>query len=540
MKKFILILLFFSFLLSPIIGKASSKNYSIENLVVNVSILRNGDVYVEEELTYYFKGDYNGIYRNYSQKGAKAITISEVIVEDEKGNRNILKEGKGSKNNTYELDNSSTVSKVKVYSKSSNERKTFKFKYTIHGAVVKREKVGELNWAFYEVENKVPVNNFELNLSLKNADFDMSIFKHWGYVDGKNLTDNYNEKGLQFKGNNLTGKLAVKVNFQPDFLDISITKKGQGAIIGLIILVIIIILVFIIVAYIIKKDKKFKAALNAYRARYMFFNSKLVTAAPSDMPPALVDYLINERQVSFSAISATLLYLCHKGYYTLEKGSLSKKEFTKGKNNQDLIFRRNNQKSPPQIPHLKFFMRWMSKYESSGILDLSNIKNKVQTRAGSLEFRTANAQWEQTVKREADELGFFINIQNKRILSNEYYNEKLKWLAYKTYLLSYVKNTNTELINNIDEILIYASVLIGTKNQLEKLLDSINHFHYSSNSRYGNFYFYYYPYFITNYSMWDGINNDVNYGYSDGDGGFGGFSSGSSLSGGGGGGSGAF
>ena len=63
MKKFILILLFFSFLLSPIIGKASSKNYSIENLVVNVSILRNGDVYVEEELTYYFKGDYNGIYR---------------------------------------------------------------------------------------------------------------------------------------------------------------------------------------------------------------------------------------------------------------------------------------------------------------------------------------------------------------------------------------------------------------------------------------------------------------------------------------------
>ncbi|NLZ48101.1 MAG: DUF2207 domain-containing protein [Clostridiales bacterium] len=541
MKKVVAVLLFFSIFLSPFIVKADSKSYTIENLVVNSTILRNGDVYVEEELTYYFNGDFNGIYRNLSKKGADNITISEVLVEDNKGNVITLREDKGSNNNYYELDNSSSLSKIKIFSKSSNERKTFIFKYTIHGAVVKREDIGELYWAFYEVENNIPVNTFELNLSLNSADFDMSVFKHWGYVDGKNLIVNYNEKGFQINGSNLTGKLGVKVNFQPDYLDIPITKKGQGAIIGLVILAVVFIFVFAIVVYIMRKNKKFKAAVNSYRARYMHFNGDLVTMAPSDMAPALVDLLINENYVSSSAISATLFYLCHKGYYTLENPSHIKNEFSSKKNNQDLVFKRNYQMAPPETAHLKYFMRWMSKYERNGVLALKTIRSKVQTRSGALDYKTSNAQFDQTVKREAKELGFYVNIENKTILSNEYYDEKLKWKAYKKYLMSYVNRKNMEPIESIDEMLIYASVLIGSQNQLKKLLDSVNNSVYSSNSFNDNLFYYYYPFFMTNYSLWGGINYEANKDYSSGDGGgFGGFSSGSDFGGGGGGGSGAF
>lgn len=547
MKRFLAVLLFFGFFLSPFIVKADSKNYSIENLVVNSTILKNGDVYVEEEITYNFNGDFNGIYRNYSKNGARDISISEVLVKDNQGKVYNISQDKGTNNNYYELENSKSTSKVKIYSKSNNERKTFIFKYTIHGGAVKREDFGELNWAFYEVENKVPVNNFELNVSLKTANFDMSIFKHWGYIDGKNLTDNYNEEGFQIKGQNLTGKLAVKVNFQTDYLDIPITKKGRKDIAGMVIFGAISAFVIGIIGYVFRKKEKFEAAVKAYRSKYVHFNGDLVTMAPIDMPPALVDLLINEQEVSNSAISSTLLYLCHKGYYTLEKDLCSNKEDTKDKKSKDLVFRRNYQLTLPQSTNLKYFIKWMSKYELDGVLSLKTIKDKVKTSSGCLDYRNTENQWKQIVKKEAKNLGFFVKIEEKPILSNEYYDLKLKWLAYKKYLLSYVdnktmnSNQNKDSIENIDEILIYSSVLIGSKNKLEKLLDSINDFDYANSSFDNDFFYYYYPFYMTNYSMWYKISHEANYDYSSGDGGgFGGFSGGSSFSGGGGGGSGAF
>ncbi|NLP29351.1 MAG: DUF2207 domain-containing protein [Clostridia bacterium] len=541
MKKFLVVLLFLSIFLSPSpVEAASTKTYSIENLVINATISENGDVYVEEELSYYFKGNFNGIYRNFSKKGAKDITISAVLLEDHQGNISSLKENQGSNNNYYELDRSGSVTNVKIFSKSNNERKKFTIKYTIHGAVVKRENLGELNWAFYEVENNVAVNNFALNLSLKNGNFDMSIFKHWGYIDGKDLTDSYNEKGFQMKGKNLTGKLGVKVHFQPEYLNIPITKKGRGSATGLAILAVIFISILAIVNSMVKKNKKYKAAVEEYRSKYLHFNGDLVTMAPSEMPPALVNLLINENYISHSVLSATLYYLCHKGYYTLAEDSHSKFSLSKRKKG-DLVFRRNYQKSLPASEHLRNFIKWMSKYELNGQLSLKAIKNKVNTRSGALDFKRSYSNWENIIKREARELGFYVSIENRRILSNVYYDEKLKWLAYKKYLLTFVNNTSREEVDRIDEVLIYASVLIANDNQLEKLVDRVNNSYHPRNRYNNNFFYYYYPFFMANHTMWDGINYDIDRVSTSDDGsGFGGFSSGSSFTGGGGGGSGAF
>ena len=135
MKKFLVVLLFLSIFLSPSpVEAASTKTYSIENLVINATISENGDVYVEEELSYYFKGNFNGIYRNFSKKGAKDITISAVLLEDHQGNISSLKENQGSNNNYYELDRSGSVTNVKYSLK-----------------VIMKEKSLQLNTLFMEL-----------------------------------------------------------------------------------------------------------------------------------------------------------------------------------------------------------------------------------------------------------------------------------------------------------------------------------------------------------------------------------------------------
>ncbi len=561
---FLLILLIF---ITPMKVSAQEKSYTIDKLSTTAKIAENGDVEVQEEITYAFNGNYNGVYRNLNKNKTNGYIVSKVAIKDERGNITSLSLSNDSKDNTYEIVDFGENTQIKVFSKSVDEKKTLLLNYTIQRAALKYKEFGQLYWSFYKVENNMSIKEVNFNLSLKDSKFDLNKFKYWVYIDGESNT-NYDSNSIYIKANNLTSVLGIKIRFQPEFLkideksyddsvnenmkDINTTtnvkedKKSDKEDFGFVFAAAGVgVLIYLLIYFRGKRSKKFKEALEKYRSEFQFFQEETLDTIPKDLSAALVNLLYNEKHISSSAIPSTLFYLCKKGYYTLEKNlkseSLNKLE------EGDLCFRKNNMISPPTSYHLRYFIKWLSRYEKHGHFSLKSIGEEVNSRTGALEFKKYFSEWERLIREQGEKLNFYITIEGKKVLSNEAYNEKIKWLAYREYILDYF-NTDGQSVNlsNNQDILIYASALEIDERELEEFSKKLNNIYNDSEDPYYYDMYNDYSYCLTNIYLWDSIDNNIynttaiSSNNSSSDGGFGGFSGGSDCSGGGGGDSGAF
>ena len=151
----------------------------------------------------------------------------------------------------------------------------------------------------------------------------------------------------------------------------------------------------------------------------------------------MANFLYHEKYISKYAIPSTLFYLCQKGYYTLEKRKYLKSGFLREDEVEDLCFVRNTRVFSPASSHLKYFIKWFSCYEENGRFTLKSIEEEVGARAGALEFKECFSEWENLIKDEAEELNFYTIIDGRKVLNNKTYNERLRWLAYRQYLLEH-------------------------------------------------------------------------------------------------------
>lgn len=557
MRKFLLIFLLLIIFIAPIDVKAESKSYTIDKLNIAAKITDKGNIEVVEEVTYNFHGSYNGVYRNLAKDGSSGNKINGVFVKNKNNNLISLSSDNDSKNNTYQILDSSENTQIKVFSKSTDEIKTVVFNYTILGGAKKYKDFGELNWKFYKVENNINIKDVTLNLSLKDSKFNLDKFKYWLYVDGGDFKTNYDVNSINVTGNNLTSILGIKINFQPDFLKLPISSgeniqnnlsdnnpekniqnnsnANDSDYLGAVSASALAACIFIFIYK--RKNKKFKKALEEYRSKYVFFKGDTLDNVPSDLPPALVNFLYKEKDISNAVIPATLFYLCKKGYYTFEKNNDS----------EDLSFKRTINTISPSYHHLKHFINWFAQYEKNRNFTLKSIQEKVSSRGEALAFKNQIFDWKCAVKEDAKSINFYTTIEGKTVLSNEIYNERLKWLAYRKYLSnSLIKNNQSICPLDINEALIYASALeieeLHSDRFSKKLSSTYNNFEYEDS--YDN------SAFLMNLYMWDTIDDTVRQNSIDrsnnnnsgggSDSGFGGFSGGGDCSGGGGGDSGAF
>ncbi|WPC39245.1 DUF2207 domain-containing protein [Clostridium sp. JS66] len=566
MRKVVLTFLFVLLIfIVPTKVIAEEKNYTIDKLNTVAEITEKGDAEVQEEITYTFNGSFNGFYRNLSKNKTDGYVISKVAMKDKNANVTPISPGSNSKNNTYEIIESDNNTQIKVFSKSVDEKKTLILNYTIQGAANRYKEFGELYWNFYKVDSSKSIKDVNLDLSLKNSKFDLNKFKYWVYVDGGEFKTNYDSSSINIKGSNLTSILGVKIHFQPEFLkidektykenmknnnegtDLKESKKSNKEDFGFVFFgVIVALCASSIIFFHNRSNKKFKQALQKYREKFRFFEGETLNTKPEDVPPAMVNLLYHEKHISNSTIPSTLFYLCKKGFYTLEKDKSLRSKASKENKEEDLCFLRNADITSLNYSHLKYFVEWMQAYEENGFLTLRYIKEKVSSREGALEFKKCFSKWEKLIKEEGKRLNFYTTIEGKQVLNNETYNEKIKWNAYKKYILDYLSN-HEEYKNelNNEDILIYASALEIDNSYLEKFHEKLNNLYYNSGD--SNYYYMYndYSYYLMNLYLWDSIddniyNNTKNNNDSSGDGGFGGFSGGGDFSGGGGGDSGAF
>ena len=464
---------------------ATSKEYSIDSLDVDAIILNNGDVQVNEVMEYNFDGEFNGILRDLKTKGANDIVIEDVKIIDDLGNESVAKEGYDELNNTYEINKDSDKVQIKLFTKSKNERKKINIQYMIKGAAKKYEESSELYWNFYTVENVSEVKEGSLSVKLNETDFDLEKLKYEVFADG-DISANNTEDIITVSFKNLTSLIGIKVDFQKDYLALVnettiIEKKEESssstpAIILVTIGVVGSILGWILVA----REKSRNKAIKEYRETYIFDNNPMVVRPPSDLPPALVSVLVGGTTVREEMINSTFLYLAKRGYYKIVDPKNDTKKRKKGIKDRDLMFKRVDKKITDEYSHLKIIIEWFEEYELNGKFTLKEIKRLMKNEEYAEEFIDNLKEWQNAVKKDAINMGFYIKIKNKKIIENSWYNEEIKWNRYKDYLLKDICDELIEDDGYIGDYFIYGNALkiknekiddiikISTKNNMRK------------------------------------------------------------------------
>ncbi|MGG7059002.1 DUF2207 domain-containing protein [Clostridium tertium] len=556
MKKVWVIFLMIFILMAPQSVYADNKEYFVDKLNIEAQILNNGDVVVNEIIEYRFNGDFNGIYRNLNLEGADTYLVNGISIIDNTGNTIEATEEYNDENNTYQINEDYNTTQIKIFSKSSNESKKFNLNYTIKGAAKKYTDYSKLYWNFYDVENIASVKEGTLKISLKDENLDINNLTYDIYGDG-DITASNTEKSIIINFKDLTNLIGINMNFQKDYLSMSeeividdydenynfgdvdyYDNKENDEGFGILALFIFIGAGGGILLFALNKSK-FQKELDEYRSKYIFSNEEFVMEPPSEMPPGLVNLLIDEKKVSNDMLISTLFYLANKGYYTIEEKNNKAK-----KKKKDLVFNRIEYSKNQEYSHLQYILDWFEEYEVNGSFSMKQIKNLVSSKRKADKFINNLEKWISKVKEDGEEIGFYIKIRNKNVLENSWYNEKKKWISYKNYLKNIYKTNNIDENSLTDITIIYALALDISENDLKEIInliidraslnmESFNNFSYM----YINDYFFYIAMFnsITNqaYNIVNPPSSTTDQNSTD-------FFSGNDFSGGGGGGSGAF
>lgn len=512
MKKFLLFLGVLLILIVPKSIYAENKEYFIDKLNIEAEILTNGDIVINELMEYRFNGDFNGVYRNLNLNGSEGYLINEISVIDSLGNTTKLIEENYGENNTYEINENSDETQIKIFSKSSDESKMFKLNYTIKGAAKKYSEYSNLYWNFYDVKNIDSVKEGSLKIHLKDTNFEIDKLIYDIYGDGEITTSN-TEKIITINFKELTSLIGIDMKFQKDYLSMSkeiiipeenndysndynndfnnYYKEEKSDKYTSIVLILFACIGSVLGLFGLEKSK-FNKEVNKYRENYIFTNEEFIMEPPSDLPPALVNLLINENNPSEEMLVTTLFYLANKGYYKMEEKDLNNK-----KKNNDLIFTRINENKEIKYSHLEYIIKWFSSYEVNGSFSMKQIKKITASNKGAKTFINRLENFLNKVREDGENLGFYIKIRNKNVLENNWYNEKRKWLAYKKYLQNIYKNNSINNDSLNDSAIIYALALEISDKELENIIklsvdktslnnnsNSLNSFNYMNLNRY--------------------------------------------------------
>ncbi|PRR82361.1 DUF2207 domain-containing protein [Clostridium vincentii] len=540
MKKIITVILMLFLIIPAYNVSASTGTYSIDEVNIDATINKDGTIDVVESSIYNFDGSFNGITRDLKLGSDNSYDINEVKVVDSNGKEYIATNSDSEEDNNYQIIKDSDKTQIKLFSKSNKEPKTFIIKYRINNALRSYEGKDILNWNFYTVENVDEISKGTLTIGLNNQSISPENSSYEIFMDGDWNTEYKNNK-IFLEFGNLTSILGVKATLPKDYftttfktatedeMNVNFDKGSKTGILiaGIGFIIAIIVAAFIVIKLVIRSKK-----VKKYRSLYTFNIDNHYDSPPMDISPALVSLIYNEGKVGENMISATLFYLANKGYFTISEKQLD----LSNKSKNDLVFKFNSSMDYPKEEHLKFLINWFMGYGQEEQFSLGEIAKSLKNTDIAMEHTKKEEQWKKILKKDGHILNMFIKIGYKEELTNEFYNERFKWISYKSFIQKNIVTISEVLTSEESgDILNYASVLEVDKLKLENFAERLSKLALKNSFNQGNNYcnFTFYPLFFMNMST---INNNV----SSTGGGFSGVSGGGGFSGGGGGGGGAF
>ena len=250
MKKFRNILLIVIFLLILLtMHEVQAKDYSIEKIDMVAELMENGNLKINESITYNFRGQYNGVYitipyglddSKYNKMGEKGsvvknsyynassyeiLNISQNNIDYEKVN--LAYNGSARK---YTIEKGTKIDIVKIYSPSEDETKTFNISYVLNNIAVRHNDVGELYYNFIggEWDKSIKELNIDIKLPNNTRKDTLYAFGHGPY-NGEVTIKDQNNVNLYIKNVPKGKYVAGRLVFDLDNIKDSKKESGKDA-----------------------------------------------------------------------------------------------------------------------------------------------------------------------------------------------------------------------------------------------------------------------------------------------------------------------
>ena len=167
---------------------ASDRDYEIKRVRINADVQKNGDVIVNQAVTYAFDGKFHGVYYDQDLKGIKGVEDIGAQIANDDNPINLPVENSG-KNDTLSIEKGSDKVRMKIYHEMDGGSATFVYRYTIRELITNYRDTAELNWKVIGRGWEKPLSDVQITINLPSRPVpDLKAYGH-GDLSGETKVD---------------------------------------------------------------------------------------------------------------------------------------------------------------------------------------------------------------------------------------------------------------------------------------------------------------------------------------------------------------
>lgn len=327
-----------------VVAYPASKTYSIDKIDIQAEILRDGSLFITENRSYTFRGNFS--WADYSLPLKNLGRITDFMLSE---NDMVYRQDSGKDPGTYQYFQDHKKLYVKWFYRATNESRTFTLKYRVEDAVTVYNDIAELYFKFVSEESEKSINSVPVLIKFPQV-ADTSLVRAWAHgplhgqlafesgmvrlwvsplpkrnwwevrtifpVDWVPLVQKrrnefrkeqimHEEQLLVAQSNAKRLQLLKRKEFKEKHEQTSIELSLFLAVLGLATLVYL---------------------YNRYGKSYPVpFYNKISSDIPEQVSPAIASYIYNTGYIGAGALVATMFDLARRGFLTIEEIQLAKK-----------------------------------------------------------------------------------------------------------------------------------------------------------------------------------------------------------------------
>lgn len=423
MKKFLLCFFILIAIVSFQPAKVlASDSVNLSKLYIYSTINEDGSVSMKELITFDFNGSYNGAYRDISARNTDGIYGVSVALVSKSGSevpfRYVQSAQNGDKDVFELIKQGDNLYRIKIYTPSRNEKRTFQITYTMKNVATRYRDTGEFFYDYWSSGNEIEIDDLKIHIIIPNKIMntgDIKAYYH-GVLNGKVSVKN-ESVDYAFQHVSSNELVETRVLFPQEVISKSTNVKNQDKLKGILneelnykkqleakisrsafvtkifnLVSMALGLLFIIILFNVWRRLKYDS-----HDKYSVYISSDV---PEECTPAVAAYLVN-RSINSRTLYATILDLWRKGYLSIRKVDAESK-----KHKADFIMKRNNKKPEELLKHESYFMDWFFNVVGDGeTVTLSSIKKT--SKHG--DFHSKFGIWINEVKDEVKSRNYYDN-----------------------------------------------------------------------------------------------------------------------------------
>ncbi|HLA81264.1 MAG TPA: DUF2207 domain-containing protein [Thermoleophilia bacterium] len=316
------------FLLSPA-ADAQLKDWAIERMDVNLDVQKNGDVLVDEKVTFAFQGNYHFVTRSIPTENMDGMT--DIQVMDAGGQPLPKGDGPG----TWSTSTEGNRRLITLNFDLTDTSATWTFHYKAKAVVMFFDQGDELRWYVFDAETPVPIGAVRATVKLPGSVpvEQMTQAVQSGFGVQTNVSSSA-PSTMVYEATDIPSftNFWIVTGFPKDVVDFTWTARRVAAFIVPKVGFVLPIAAFLVMLLLWRRRGRDDPS--AVYAKY-------VSEPPTDLSPGLVGALIDEK-VDTKEVIATIVGLARRGYLeitdTKKDGVFSKPQtlFTRTKSLDDL------------------------------------------------------------------------------------------------------------------------------------------------------------------------------------------------------------